>query len=134
MVCATPRNPPNNAYFLLDAHPLNNKGYTPNLIIIKNKIIENINMWNPVIKGVSAHNNKIKNTLIIGDKKKINWFLLKGDSNWFLKSLTASAIGCKTPIILTLLGPSRYWLYPKIFRSNKVIKATFNKIGTKINK
>ena len=96
--------------------------------------MENINIWNPVIKGIRAHNNKIKNTLIIGDKKKIKRFLLNGESNWFLKSLTASAIGCKIPITLTLLGPNRYWLYPKIFRSNKVINATFNKIGIKINK
>ena len=44
-------------------------------------------------------------------------------------SLIASAIGCKNPIILTLFGPKRYWEYLKIFRSNKVIKATFNKIG-----
>ena len=55
-----------------------------------------------------------------------------GESICFKKSLTASAIGCKNPITLTLLGPSRYWEYPKIFRSNKVIKATLTKIG--INK
>lgn len=38
------------------------------------------------------------------------------------------------PITLTLLGPSRYCLYPKILRSNNVIKATFNNTGNKIKK
>ena len=47
-------------------------------------------------------------------------------------NLIASLNGCKIPAILTLFGPFRKWAYPKIFRSNKVIKATFTNTG--INK
>ena len=39
------------------------------------------------------------------------------------KSLIASAIGWGRPIIVTLLGPFRSWLYPKIFRSRRVKNA-----------
>ena len=39
-------------------------------------------------------------------------------------SLTASANGTVIPIGLGLLGPFRMWIYPRIFRSMKVKKAT----------
>lgn len=45
------------------------------------------------------------------------------DSNlrrFLLKSLIASLKGWRIPIIPTLLGPFRIWMYLKIFRSNKV--------------
>lgn len=41
-------------------------------------------------------------------------------------------MGCNNPIKEGLLGPIRLWEYPKILRSNKVIKATL--INTKISK
>jgi len=74
---------------------------------------------------------KIIKTIIkpsIGDRK--NWNLLDwfGIINSLEKSLIASLNGCISPTILTLFGPLRIWLYPKIFRSINVIKATFTKI------
>lgn len=53
-------------------------------------------------------------------KIKNNLFPCKGINQDLQISFTASAIGCKTPANLTLLGPNRNWIYPKIFRSNKV--------------
>jgi hypothetical protein len=38
-------------------------------------------------------------------------------------------MGCKSPINLTLLGPQRNWVRPKIFRSSRVIKAMLIKTG-----
>jgi len=49
-------------------------------------------------------------------------------------NLIASLKGWTIPIIITLLGPFRNWEYPKIFRSNRVINATFTKIGIANNK
>lgn len=40
-----------------------------------------------------------------------------------VNSFSASAIGCGSPIILTLFGPLRNCAYPRIFRSSKVKKA-----------
>lgn len=45
----------------------------------------------------------------------------------FVYNLIASENGCKIPINPTLFGPNRICIYPKIFRSNKVIKATATK-------
>ena len=51
-----------------------------------------------------------------------------GKTSSFEKSLIASLNGCINPIILTLLGPLRIWLYPNTLRSNSVTNATFTKI------
>ena len=51
-----------------------------------------------------------------------------GKTSSLEKSLIASLNGWAIPIILTLFGPFRNWLYPKIFRSNKVTKATLTNV------
>jgi len=77
---------------------------------------------------------KKKNTISTITKASIgamkNWILLDilGIITSFEKSLIASLNGCNKPIILTLLGPLRIWLYPKIFRSSRVMKATLIKM------
>jgi hypothetical protein len=40
-------------------------------------------------------------------------------------------MGCRSPANDGLLGPSRLWEYPKILRSNKVIKAILIRTITK---
>lgn len=48
-------------------------------------------------------------------------------------SLIPSETGCSNPNTVTLLGPSRIWVNPSSFRSNKVTKATPpipNKVST----
>ena len=42
----------------------------------------------------------------------------------FVNSLIASANGWRIPIIPTLLGPFRIWMYANTFRSSSVKKAT----------
>jgi hypothetical protein len=54
-----------------------------------------------------------------------------GEKCVFKNNLTASAMGCKSPANDGLLGPSRLWEYPKILRSNKVIKAILIRTITK---
>lgn len=50
-------------------------------------------------------------------------------------NFTASAKGCVKPCTVDLFGPKRIWEYPRIFRSNKVTKATAtNDIIIKINR
>ena len=71
------------------------------------------------------------NTIInpnIGEIKYWNIFERLGKTNSLENNLIASLKGCINPIKLTLLGPFRIWLYPKILRSNKVTNATLTKI------
>ena len=58
----------------------------------------------------------------IGIIMKGERFILKGWVCSFENSLIASAIGWGIPIILTLFGPFRNWIYPRIFRSKRVKK------------
>lgn len=69
------------------------------------------------IKGIIHKEiNKDKDGVIY-DKLK---FISSNDRRFLLNSLIASLKGCKIPIIPTLLGPFRIWIYLKIFRSKSV--------------
>ena len=84
--------------------------------------------WTLSLKG--KRKNLIK-TIIkpnIGEIKYWNIFDKFGNTSSLENNLIASLNGCIRPINLTLLGPLRIWLYPKIFRSNSVTNATFTKI------
>jgi hypothetical protein len=87
---------------------------------IKNVLFFNI--------GDRSQIHKTSNSLIAGPKVKTNLCLPLGAKKFFKNNFTASAAGCKIPPNEGLLGPSRLCLYPKIFRSSKVIKAMFTKI------
>jgi hypothetical protein len=63
--------------------------------------------------------------------KKSALFLNAGTKSSLENSLIASLNGWGTPPQPTLLGPFRNCEYPKIFRSIKVIKATFTRTGIK---
>lgn len=54
--------------------------------------------------------------------------------NSLVNNLAASAKGWGIPMSLTLLGPFRSWIYPKIFRSNNVKNAIAKSIHKKIVK
>jgi len=121
------------AYFLLEAQPDIKRGYSPSLRTISKKIIENRDSINEPLKGAVFHTISISIRAAAGEK--INTKLeARGKAPSLIKSLTASAIGCKSPNKETLLGPLRLWAKPRIFRSSKVKKATLIKIGTTINK
>jgi len=84
-------------------------------------------------KTISLKGNKknLIKTIInpnIGEIKYWNIFDKFGKTNSLENNLIASLKGCINPIKLTLLGPFRIWLYPKILRSNKVTNATLTKI------
>ena len=86
-------------------------------------------------KTISLKGNKknLIKTIInpnIGEIKYWNIFDKFGNTSSLENNLIASLNGCIRPINLTLLGPLRIWLYPKIFRSNSVTNATFTKIKT----
>lgn len=49
-----------------------------------------------------------------------------------MKSFSASAIGWGIPIILTLLGPFRSWIYPSSLRSSSVKNAIASNAQRKI--
>ena len=69
-----------------------------------------LKLWKPVNQGATDHTITTKTTLIDGEKKNITKFLEKGLSNWLENNFVASAIGCKMPLMETLLGPTRNWL------------------------
>ncbi len=60
-----------------------------------------------------------------GGNKILKLFPQRGCS--FVKSFIPSLKGCRSPKGPTKLGPFRLWEKLKIFRSNKVIKATESK-------
>jgi len=93
MVCLMPRMAPNIAYFLFDLHPIIIKGYTPKLKIIMKKIIENIELKETPLTGISPQRHNIKNKLKIGPILNIKILALNGNKTSFKKSLIASANG-----------------------------------------
>lgn len=73
------------------------------------------------------HIAKAKVIISIGLKMKIDFSTLINIHS-FVINLIASEIGCNNPIIPVLLGPFRDCKYLRIFRSNKVRKATLTRI------
>jgi hypothetical protein len=70
----------------------------------------------------------------MGDKKKMIEEAEKGFDGSFMKSFTPSAIGCNRPYGPTRVGPFRACIYPRAFRSPRVIKATERRTGTIIRR
>ena len=64
-----------------------------------------------------------------GPNRKRPTFDLWGITSSFVNSLIASLKGWGTPAKPTLFGPLRNCLYPKIFRSSNVMKATLIRTG-----
>jgi len=95
--------------------------YTPILDKMKNinKLclisIREEKLYNKIGIIHSEMNNDING--VIYDNVK---FIDSKFNKFLLKSLIASLKGWRIPIIPTLLGPFRIWIYLKIFRSNKV--------------
>lgn len=123
MVWAILRIAPKYAYWEKDLHPSRKIGKIPSLIITKIIIPKNIKfIWSP--EGVDLRRINVIVILREGLIKNIILLLFFTSTISFINSLTASAMGCKIPIILTLFGPLRNCAYLRIFRSNKVINAT----------
>ena len=80
-------------------------------------------------KGITAYPSKEKIKVITGPKKNNIKFACVGAIYSFNINFNASANGCKTPYIPTVLGPTRLCIAANCFRSIIVIKATESKIG-----
>jgi len=93
------------------------------LIIIIIKIAENKKNLVSNFNGATSQTQNTSIRLILGPKKKISLWVLPGEKWVFRNNFTASAMGCNKPAKEGLLGPSRLWEYPKIFRSKRVINA-----------
>lgn len=87
-------------------------------------------MFGLLQKGYKIHNPRARNRVNPGTKKNGSLFDERGIAICFKNSFIASAIGCRRPIIDTLLGPCRKWEYPRILRSSKVKNAIEIKIST----
>jgi hypothetical protein len=134
IVWATPRIDPIKAYFLLEDHPIINRGYTLSLKKVRNVISPKGKWDSEVFEGKTVHIAKATTNIKQGLIKKNFQFTFILFSDCLINNLIASLKGWITPEKATLLGPTRVWENPKIFRSNKVTKATFTRIGiNKIN-
>jgi len=65
-----------------------------------------------------------------GPARNKDGFPTVGVTDSLVNNLIASLKGWGIPINPTLFGPLRSCLYPRIFRSNNVINATFSSTGT----
>lgn len=70
------------------------------------------------------HKRTITIKVIMGDKRKIVLLEREGTILYFNNSLTPSKRGCVSPHKALLLGPNRFCLNPRIFRSSSVINIT----------
>ena len=125
MVWATPRKPPIRAKLLLLAQPANSKGYNPKPSTSKSKI--NLNSWALPRHGRNLQPISLSHSAKAGASRKTLLLVFSGCVSSLRNSLTASEIGCNSPPTLTLLGPFRACLKPRIFRSRRVKKATFTR-------
>lgn len=66
---------------------------------------------------------RAKNSLRAGAIMNVDMFAIEGRDCSFRNSFRASAIGWGSPMIDTLFGPLRVWIYPRILRSRRVKKA-----------
>jgi len=128
-VWAIPRNLPIKAYFLLEDQPLTITGKTFMLIIIYKNKIPSLRLKLISAKGKNKYVSITMTNAIAGAIKNCFGLEEEGHTISLENSLIASLKGCKIPTNLTLLGPLRIWLSPKIFRSSKVINATFTRTG-----
>lgn len=96
---------------------------------IKTPIVNTICGWE---KGYRVQRSRARKRLRTGDIKKVEMFAIDGIACSFTNSFKASAIGWGRPIIATLFGPFRSWIYPRIFRSRRVKNAIARRAIRKI--
>lgn len=132
IVWAILRNAPNSEYLLLEAHPLNRVVYTFILETDKNRSAPHLRKAGEAEKGYKIHMNRAKNRPMAG--AAINGSMLANDGFdiSFTNSLIASAKGWGIPVILTLLGPLRNWMYPRYLRSKRVKNAIAIRAHTRV--
>lgn len=118
----------------MEDHPLIKIGYTPSPRIDRNISKANFILINGFKYGIKRVIISLIERLKQGEIKKGIEFDWNGQFISFEYSLIASEKGWRIPLIPTLLGPIRICIYPRIFRSNKVIKATLTREKIRILK
>lgn len=124
-LCNIPRILPSLEKALVLLHPTNTTIYAPRPRREKNRNeLHFIKSLFPAQGRIHAHIviNIIINKIGLITKIILCLLLIKNIS--LNRSFTPSATGCSRPKKETLLGPSRIWLSPSSFRSNRVTKAT----------
>lgn len=131
-ICAAERNDPKKAYLELLDHPAITTECTANEEITKRYKTLKLKSTIEILfsKGITTQLAKAKVKLKIGAIIKIIKFELFGKILSFNKSLSPSAIACKSPKKPITVGPVLRCIYPKVCRSKTVKKAT--EINTKI--
>lgn len=97
MVCATARRAPIRAYFELDAHPDPKIVYTVKLEIAKIKRSPKLRLIIECGIGRGIHIRRARVSARVGVAKNKNGEAVEGRTGSLIKSLTPSAIGCKSP-------------------------------------
>jgi len=124
-LCKIPRSLPNFEKLLALLQPVRITIYAPTPRSEKNTRLEYLRKSIEPFQGINhLHTTKNKTKRRAGlIVKRILWEALT-TYNCLKSNLTPSITGWRTPLNVTLLGPSRTWLNPSNFRSSKVTKAT----------
>lgn len=114
----------------MDAHPDPKIEYTAKLEKARiNRMLRLISITGNGM-GRGAHNVSDNISASIGVNRKRAGEEVEGYTGSLINSLIPSAIGCNNPKGPTMLGPFRSCIYPSIFRSIRVKKATAKRTGT----
>lgn len=81
-------------------------------------------------RGMGAQRVRARVSARMGANRNNTGEEVEGRTGSLMKSLTPSAIGCRSPYGPTTFGPFRSCIYPNTFRSSKVRKATASSTGT----
>ena len=107
-VIAILRIQPISLYFDLELHPVSMIKQTPSPNITNEKNTEQNQDRQKNIDGITPHVNNIRTNENTGAMIKYTHSLILVETPSLLNSLIPSNIGCNTPLIETLLGPTRY--------------------------
>ena len=123
MVWAILRRAPNKAYLELEDQPAPRVVYTFSLEMQRNRRAPIVMKKVGWVVGYSIHIINARNSLNEGAAINGEMLAIDGNVCSLRKSFIASAIGWGTPIIETLFGPLRDWIYPRTLRSSRVKNA-----------
>ena len=129
IVCATARRAPIRAYLEFEAQPEPRIEYTVRLESARTNITPRFISDKEMGMGIGVQIIIARDRAIIGANRNNVWDEVDGRIGSLVKSLTPSAIGWRSPIGPTILGPFRCCMYPSTFRSIRVRKATARRIG-----
>lgn len=129
IICATARIAPISGYFEFDDHPDHRTVYVNMLDMAMMNRSPRFILVSCDGMGRGAHVINASVSAIIGEMVNRIGDDMVGLVGSFMISLIPSAIGCRSPMGPTMLGPFRSCMYPRILRSSRVKNATAIRIG-----